>query len=344
MRARYALLLGAVVLGACRFPPPRIDVPATPPPEMIERGRYLADNVTICTTCHSERDWRYYGGPYVEETYGHGGEDFTELFLFPDGTRLESTNLTPSGVGDWSDRALGRAITGGIDPDGEMIFLMMPFYQYRFMARPDLEALVAYLRTLPEHESEVAERELKYRVLDDVGWMFVAPPALQADVPGEPRSARRGKYLANLASCRWCHTSTDVLGFPVPGTEWAGGMGFPVPEPGGGWVFSPNITPDEETGLGRWTEEQFIARFRASSRDAVHAAQLGGGGFNSPMAWSAYSGMSDDDLAAIYAFLMRRPKVRNEVPRWLPYRPKRKRSGVYDYAVPATEPLPGQEE
>ena len=333
------LLVGLLLLTGCRFPPPRIEVPQEPSAELIEHGRYLSENVGICTTCHSQRDWRYYGGPPAEGTAGAGGTSFTELFLFPDEVVINGTNLTPAGpIGDWTDAELARAITGGLRPDGSMIFLMMPINQYRYIAKPDLVAMIAYLRSLHPVENDVPPTELKYQLLKDVGWMFVAPPAMQRKQPGAPGSARRGKYIANLASCRWCHTATDILGFPVPGTDWAGGMGFPVPEPGGGWVFSPNITPDEETGIGRWSREQFIARFRASKPEIIQSAPLPPGGFNSPMAWSAYSGMTDEDLGAIYAFLMKKPKKRSSVPRWVPEAPPRKKNGTYDFDAAEESP------
>jgi hypothetical protein len=329
-------LVAATLLLGCRFPSPRIEVASPPPDELVARGAYLANNVMICTTCHSERDWRYYGGPPREGTAGLGGEGFTDLFLFPEGTSLHSDNLTPTALGDWTDGEIARAIAGGLDRDGEMIFLVMPINQYRTMAKPDMEAVIAYLRSLhPEETEPVPDRELRFRVLRDVGWMFVAPPALQPAVPGRPGSARRGQYLTNMASCRWCHTATDILGFPVPGKDWAGGMGFPVPEPGGGFVFSSNLTPHKKTGIGAWSEEVFIARFRASKEEAVRASPLSPGGFNSPMAWSAYSGMTDEDLAAIYRYLRTLPPVANPTPRWLPYTPRRKANGVYDYDTPA---------
>ncbi len=336
-RTLSAVVVSLALLAGCRFAPPAFEVANPAPPELVERGEYLANHVMICTTCHSERDWRFYGGPPVEGTKGLGGESFTELFLFPEDTAMYSDNLTPATLGDWTDGELVRAIAGGLDRDGEMIFLMMPINQFRTMARPDMEAVIAWLRALHPVETEpVPERVLKYRALNDVGWMFVGPPALNKKVPGKPGSVRRGAYLANMASCRWCHTSTDVLGFPVPGKEWAGGMGFPVPEPGKGWVFSSNLTPDRKTGLGAWSEEQFVARFRASKEETVRAVPMSGG-FNSPMAWSAYAGMTDDDLKAIYRYLRTLPPVRNEVPRWVEHRPHRKKSGVYDYDRPHEE-------
>jgi len=331
-----SLLVVCALLGtACRFPSPRIQIPDPAPAALVERGSYIANHLAICTTCHSERDWRYYGGPPTEGTAGMGGESFTELFLFPEEVTIYSDSLGPARLGDWTDGEITRAIAGGLDRDGEMIFLMMPINQYRTMARPDMVALIAYLRTLhPTDAPPVPETVLKYRALRDVGWMFVGPPALQPKVPGKPGSARRGAYLVNMASCRWCHTSTDVLGFPVPGKEWAGGMGFPVPEPGGGWVFSPNLTPHKDTGIGHWSAEQFVQRFRASNESAVRSVELGHGGFNSPMAWSAYAGLSDEDLTAMYRYLATLPPVKNAVPRWVPHRPVRKASGVYDYNTP----------
>ena len=186
---RVLLLLCLLVLpsiGGCRFPARNLQIPSPPSPELVERGEYLADHVMICSTCHSHRDWRFYGGPPAEGTAGLGGESFTDLFLFPEGTALYSDSLTPATLGDWTDGELLRAIAGGIDKDGEMIFLMMPINQFRTMAKPDMEAVIAWMRSLhPVETDPVPDRVLKYRVLQDVGWMFVGPPALQPTLPAD---------------------------------------------------------------------------------------------------------------------------------------------------------------
>ena len=87
----------------------------------------------------------------------------------------------------------------------------------------------------------------------------------------------------------------------------AGGMGLPI---NGKIVRAANISADPETGIGNWTEEDFIRRF-SQYRDKL--IPVGPDEFNSPMAWPVYADIRDEDLAAIYAYLMSQPPVRHEV-------------------------------
>jgi hypothetical protein len=123
-------------------------------------------------------------------------------------------------------------------------------------------------------------------------------PAAKA-CPDRKDSVAYGRYLVQTASCQDCHT-------PRKGPEldasraFSGGVPFPLPS--GGVVRSANLTPDAETGIGSWTRERFIARF-AYYRDATHAPEIPQGAFNTLMPWTMYSGMSDEDLGAIYDYL-----------------------------------------
>ena len=70
-----------------------------------------------------------------------------------------------------------------------------------------------------------------------------------------------GEYLTNAAVCADCHTPIDDMGTPLPGRDFAGGTEFKLPD--GGIVRQPNITPDADTGIGTWTEQQFVDKFKA---------------------------------------------------------------------------------
>jgi hypothetical protein len=123
-----------------------------------------------------------------------------------------------------------------------------------------------------------------------------------ADAPGY------GSYLVTLAGCLKCH-SEDHHGAIPAGREFAGGRAFPIP---GGTVRSANLTPDPTSGLGGWTRERFIAAF-AAFRSSTAAGPVAVGAFNTPMPWTAYAGMSDADLGAIYDYLHALPAVANPV-------------------------------
>ena len=125
-------------------PPSDIQVAGTS--EQIARGRYLAHHVTVCIDCHSTRDWKHFSAPPLPGTEGKGGEVFPEEAGFP-GT-LIAPNITPSSLGNWTDGEVIRAFVSGVNKGGDPLFPLMPYPAYRYLMQDDVEAIVAYLRTL----------------------------------------------------------------------------------------------------------------------------------------------------------------------------------------------------
>lgn len=274
-------------------------------PERIERGHYLANQVIGCTWCHSGRDARFFAFPVVEGQLGMGGQVFDETVGFPG--RLVAANLTPAGLGPWSDGEILRAMTSGISRDGHALFPVMPYDGYRYLRREDAEAIVAYLRSLPPlPEPPSGERRLGFP-LNLVANTIPAPPAPRDVDPADP--VAWGGYLMDLAGCGFCHTPVDERQRALPGMRFGGGRPWPV---AGQMVRSANISADRETGIGGWTREQFIARFRRYQGDGarIPVEQVG---YNTQMPWTLYADMTDEDLGAIFANLMQAPPVRNLV-------------------------------
>jgi mono/diheme cytochrome c family protein len=122
-------------------------------------------------------------------------------------------------------------------------------------------------------------------------------PAIAAIEPPAPASfdpalVKRGRELAAIGNCNDCHT---VRG----GKSFAGGL--PVPTPFG-TIYSSNITPDAETGIGRWSEQAFRRAMRSGvNRDGQHLYPT--------FPYDHFTNVSDQDDAALYAFLMTRPAV-----------------------------------
>lgn len=266
----------------------------------------------MCGSCHSHRDWSHQYGP-VDGPMG-GGSDSTQVaYGLPPGTVLWSPNLTPTGVGDWTDAELARALTGGLSRDGHALFPVMPYDRYATLADDDVASLVAWMRALSPAPDEVPDRSLPLPLALGVR-QFPRPPALVDTPPADPVGA--GAYLADAASCVWCHSAVDFRGNLVPGRILAGGHRFVAPPPGAGTVVAPNITPDA-TGIGSWTREQFIARFRGLPPGL--RVPVVEGGFASPMPWLAYRGMTEADLGALYDYLRTVPAVASEPgPRYEP--------------------------
>jgi hypothetical protein len=182
----------------------------------------------------------------------------------------------------------------------------MPYDAYRFMAQEDLLAIIAYLRTLPPIANEVPGQRLNF----PLNLIVNSIPR-----PADPRPVNRadpveyGRYLTTIAGCRWCHTPVDDRQQSMAEMELAGGHEFPM---GDYVVRAANITPDPETGLGSWTREDFIARFRRY-QGANGRIPVGPGDFNSLMPWTMYADLTDEDLGAIHAYLVQVPSIRNRV-------------------------------
>ena len=120
-----------------------------------------------------------------------------------------------------------------------------------------------------------------------------------------------GEYMTTAAVCGDCHTPIDDQGAPLPGREYAGG--FEMKLPGGGVVRTANLTPDADTGLGTWTEAQFIDRFKAFDGAAHRPLSVAEQRENTWMPWYAYAGMTREDLGAIYTYLRSLKPVVNRV-------------------------------
>lgn len=95
--------------------------------ERIERGKYLANHVTVCMDCHSTRDWTRFSAPLAVDLEA-GGELFSTDMGFP-GTTY-SPNITPHSLNEWTDGEIFRAITSGVNKDGKAMFSVMPYHNY----------------------------------------------------------------------------------------------------------------------------------------------------------------------------------------------------------------------
>jgi mono/diheme cytochrome c family protein len=238
-------------------------------------------------------------------TEGAGGEFFGDE---ASGLMVWARNITPSAIGSWSDGELIRAFTEGVTPDGRALFPIMPYPHYAMLDPRDVEAIVAYIRTLKPVTSHIPDRVLPMPLPIVVRTMPVA-----AQPRTRPPASDRwsyGKYLVNAAVCGDCHSPADDQGQVIPGHEFSGGREFPLP--GGGTVRAANITPEADTGIGTWTEDQFVEKFKSfagPARDLSVAEQRE----NTMMPWAAYAGMTDEDLRAIYNYLRFVKPVRNRV-------------------------------
>ncbi|HEX4476892.1 MAG TPA: hypothetical protein VH142_17505 [Polyangiaceae bacterium] len=287
-------------------PTPDLRVESTP--ALVERGAYLAGHVAACLDCHSTRDWKRYSAPPRPGTIGGGGEAFTHDMGFPG--NVFSKNITPVALATWTDGEVARAITTGVPRDGHAMFPIMPYPNYRHLCDADLNAFIAFLRTLAPVVRQNQESKLDFP-MSLIVRMIPAPPDPWECQAGTPDY---GKYLTTIAGCAECHTQQE-RGKHKPGMEFAGGWTFPLP--GGGHITSANITPDRETGIGEWTRDEFIAKFKAFASPNA-ATPVSAGGMNTIMPWTMYAGMTTEDLGAIYDYLRTQKPIQNVVERFHP--------------------------
>ena len=308
-------LVVAIALGFgylyLRYPDvgPVRELNVTSTPERIARGEYLANHVSVCIDCHSTRDWSRFSGPIVPGTEGKGGEVFDQKLGFPG--VIYAHNITPGGLGSQSDGVLYRAITTGVDKNGKAMFPIMPYPHFNMMSEEDILSIIAYIRTLKPIENNPPPT-----VLDPPMNFIVRTIPMKRTPQRDPDTSNTyeyGKYLVNAAGCSECHTQ-QVKGKPLPGMDFAGGFAFPFPS--GAVVRSANITPDEETGIGAWSESDFVSRFKFYDNAEARNLKPEEVGYNSFMPWTMYAGMTERDLSAIYKYLRTVTPVKNKVEKY----------------------------
>ncbi|MCB0746673.1 MAG: cytochrome C [Ignavibacteriae bacterium] len=275
----------------------------------IARGDYLVNSVSGCFHCHSTVDFTKFSGKIVEDAKGKGGRLYPEEGGFP-GT-FYSSNITPHHLKDWTDAEIYRAFTSGVSKDGHALFPLMPYSTYKYLTVEDAKAIIAYLRTINPIEADYPKSEFNFPF-----------SLIMKTIPSNPEPIEKsmltnkleyGKYLVNIGACEDCHTQMDG-GNKVEGMSFAGG--FEIPMETGGACRAANITPDLETGIGSWSKEMFIKRFKFyennDSLDVKH------GEVNSEMPWSIYARMTEEDLGSIYDYLRTVTPVKNKVSHFKP--------------------------
>lgn len=277
--------------------------------ERVERGKYLANHVALCIDCHSTRDWNLYSGPPVPGTEGMGGEFFSRDVGMPG--NYYAPNITPSGIGNWTDGELLRAITSGVNKEGKALFPIMPYPYYGKMDKEDIYSIIAYIRSLEPIEHRVPKSESDF----PMSFILNLIPSEVDFQPNPPKTDRlgRGKVLANM--CMECHTQTEK-GQVIPELAFSGGRPFIMPTKG--TVFSSNLTPDKETGIGKWSEEQFIQKFKVYKDSSFVPMHISTNTFNTVMPWEMLAGMHNEDLSAIYTYLMSLEPKENKFEKFVP--------------------------
>jgi len=274
----------------------------------IKRGDYLVNAVANCMHCHADRDFTKFSGPTVPGTEGKGGQR-KGVFV---------SNITPTVLGNWTDQEIERAITNGITNVGDTLFFTMPYMSYKYLTKYDAESIVTYLRTLKDLPDSVPKRNLDHLQpgrLTSLYHEFYSNDIYQTLDQSQPdEELLKGKYLVTIAGCVACHTNLDVklLAFKRDSILAGGQLSN---KPGNNFkVTSANITPDTTTGIGAWTEDMFLAKFK--SYRGKEAYDYDPGKYNSEMPWTIFANMTDDDIKSIYKYLRTIKPIKNKVTKW----------------------------
>jgi len=176
----------------------------------------------------------------------------------------------------------------------------MPYGAFRQMSDDDTRAVVAYLRTLKPIRHEVPKGRIDFPVN-----LFIkfAPQPIEGpvDAPDDQRDhAAYGRYLVELAGCRECHTPHDDRGHKLAGQEFSGGWAMKGPW---GTVVTPNVTPAKGTYLAAASRENFVGRFKSYAAINAETAPVVPPAQRTVMPWTAFAGMTEADLGAIYDYL-----------------------------------------
>ena len=138
--------------------PPAKGLPAPPAKDKVASGRYIVTALAHCFECHSGPDAR--GVPDVEHHLGSGGF----LITLAPGMTVRSANITSdpdTGIGKWSDADIRQALTQGIRPDGRHLSPPMPYPFFKNMTDKDINAVIAFLRTVPPIKNAVERTEFQ---------------------------------------------------------------------------------------------------------------------------------------------------------------------------------------
>jgi mono/diheme cytochrome c family protein len=224
----------------------------------VERGQYLVDTIGVCSDCHTPRAE---DGAPILEAFLSGAECFARL---ENGSCLNTRNLTnhETGLANRSDDEIKQMLTRGLRPSatGDVaLFPVMPYYVFANLSDADLDAIVAYLRTVPAIEHDVPRSGVEFEIPAPANPLpQSAIPMPGSDYP-ERQAAIRGRYLAAEAGvCLECHTrhvmgSPDVLELDA---VFQGGERFEIGLPV--TPVSKNLTSDAQTGLGEWSVEDIV--------------------------------------------------------------------------------------
>jgi mono/diheme cytochrome c family protein len=248
----------------------------------VERGRYLVNTIMTCGNCHTPKGPN---GDIMDKAFS-GGLEFDEPPF-----KVTAANITPdreTGIGKWSDADIKTLLLTGVRPNGVPIAAVMPTGFYGILTPADLDAIVAYLRTLKPVRNQVPDPVYKITVKPQIF------PGAEKPFAGDPKDkVAHGFYLATIGHCMECHTPMGPQGRNFVRDLGTGGFALKGPW---GVSVSRNITQSKTKGIGAWSDDEIRrAITQGISRD--------GSKLRPPMGFHYYAAMTAPDIDAIVAWL-----------------------------------------
>jgi cytochrome c2 len=271
-------------------------------PERIAKGQKLAS--MLCKGCHMDPNTNKLTGRKMDEVPQFGV--------------VYSKNITQDpeyGIGKWTDGQLAYLLRTGIKPDGTFLPIMA---KLSHMSDDDLQSIIAFLRS--DHQWVKADNtqhppsqySFLSKFITNIGAIKPMPfPKESVPDPDTTNLVKWGEYIAlHRVECYSCHsrdfTKNDYVN--PPNSEGFFGGGNEMTGMNGEKVVSRNLTMDEETGIGKWKEEDFIKAVK-------YGVPPNGPALRPPM--TPFPDLSDNEARAIYAYLKSLPKIHNKVDRTL---------------------------
>lgn len=278
----------------------KTDFKADITPESIEQGKKLA--LLLCANCHKDETTGNLTGALLHDAP-------------PEFGRIYSANITQDktyGIGSWTDGELLYLLRTGVKRDGQYT----PPYMAKLphMADKDINAIIAFLRSddpmvaanaTPDRSSEPA---FLTKFLCTVAWKPLKMPEHKIEMPDTTNMVALGKYLVFNLECFACHSADFKslnVEFPEKSEGYMGGGNKPLDKEGN-VILTQNLTPDNETGIGQWTEERFVNALK-------YGTMVDQPSLRYPMMPYVY--LTDHEAKSIYAYLMTVPPIKNNVPR-----------------------------
>jgi mono/diheme cytochrome c family protein len=279
--ALFVCVFGTVLVGSASAQSGNAD--------LIKRGDYLVNGILTCGNCHTPKGPQ---GDIMDKAYS-GGLSWDEPPF-----KVTAPNITQdkeTGIGSYTDAELKQVLRKGIKRNGVPVAMIMPSGYYEIMTDRDLDAVIAYLKTIKPIKNTVADPVYKIPQGHPIppGGDKPFTEAMMGD------KVKKGFYLVTIAHCLDCHTPMGPRGREFATKLGAGGFEFPGPW---GVSVSRNITSSKTKGIGAWSDDEIKRAITAgTSKD--------GGKLKPPMGYHYYATVTPDDLDAIVAYLRTMPAV-----------------------------------